>query len=101
MSMTVPNVAEWQREPSFEECECYCVRVAKRAWPDCTGCGGAGVIGTVSIGVFYAAHERGPMPEHTGDIRFDPRAASIHRMLKAQQPPPPGPARRLFRRLFG
>lgn len=72
MGMRVPNVPEWQGQPGFEECECDCVRVAKKAWPDCVGCGGTGRIGVVPDTVYNWAVRQKAMPRYRSDPRFDP-----------------------------
>ncbi len=70
--MTVPDCPEWRVQPGYETSPCWCVRVAKTAWPDCTSCGGTGVIGTVPIRVWECVKES--LPKWVGDPRFDPRA---------------------------
>lgn len=76
MPMTVPNCPEWAAEPGFELAPCCCVVVCKRAWPDCTACGGAGETGLVPGGVWAEARRKRPMPDLKGDPRFDPRVTA-------------------------
>lgn len=78
--MTVPNVAEWQREPGFTTGPCCCVVTVGKPWPDCSGCGGSGVTGLVPIGVWQVARWKRAMPEYRGDPRFDPRALASMRL---------------------
>lgn len=75
--MTVPNCKEWQVQPGFETCDCHCVRVCKKPWPDCTACAGTGVIGLVPGTVWDAARRNRPMPSLKGDPRFDPRVVWV------------------------